>query len=286
MGIEMTRTKISNEKAQWLEKEFFGDDLREQAVLSSLGSLLPGHDRFIDLGANIGQYSYFANKFLQNAEIICVEANPALLDLLNDTIRRASAETSHKNSFSVINNVVSDTKEEMAFYIDATTTASSIFCERHGAEASGGSGPICVSSITLDELYRPGQRTFIKMDIEGAEWRALLSSKRFLASSNTTFLVEVHPWGDPERRRYPLHLGAMMFLNGYKMTKIVPHYFFGSHYLFTKSTRFPSLRSYAYYFPVLFVEFVVYRFFRDSAENITGFLRALFKRSKIQPAKC
>jgi FkbM family methyltransferase len=282
----MTSTTISNAKAHSLQDEFFGSDLREQAVLSRLGSLLPGNDRFIDLGANIGQYSYFANKFLQDAEIICVEANPALLNLLEDTIQRAGSETPHKNSFRIINNVVSDVKEKLAFYIDNTTTTSSIFNERHRLEPSSGSGVVHVSSMTLDELYTPGQRTFIKMDIEGAEWRALLSAKRFLASRNTTFLIEVHPWGDPERKRYPLHIGAMMLLNGYKMTKVVPHYFFGSHYVFTKSTRFSGLRAYIYYFPVLFVEFVVYRFCRNKAENITEVFRSLFKRSQIRSARC
>jgi hypothetical protein len=49
------------------------------------------------------------------------------------------------------------------------------------------------------------------MDIEGAEYRALLGSKRFWASLETTFLIEVHPWGDPERKRYPLHLCAKMW---------------------------------------------------------------------------
>ena len=77
----MTSTTISSEKAHSLQEEFFGNDLREQAVLSELGSLLPGHNRFIDVGANVGQYSYFANKFLWNAEIICVETNSDLLNL-------------------------------------------------------------------------------------------------------------------------------------------------------------------------------------------------------------
>jgi FkbM family methyltransferase len=280
----MTRATISAEEAQSLRDEFFGDNLREQEVLNILGSLLPNYDRFIDLGSNIGQYAYFANKVLRNAEIICVEANPALLDLLEDTIRRAGTESSNNNSFKVINSAISDTGEEVAFYLDAATTTSSMFCGRHRPEASSETGVIQVNGITLDELYTPDQRTLIKMDIEGAEWRALLSAKRFLASPDTTFLIEVHPWGDPERRRYPLHLAAMMFRSGYTMRKVVPHYFFGSHYIFAKTTRLLGLRAYVHYFPVLFAEYLVYRFFPNKAENITEFLRTLFKRTQAQPA--
>ena len=90
----MTNTTISSEKTDLLQEEFFGGDLREQAVLEKLGSLLRGYNRFIDIGANVGQYAYFANKFLWNAEIICVEANSDLFASLKDTIRRANSENS------------------------------------------------------------------------------------------------------------------------------------------------------------------------------------------------
>ena len=274
--------KIASEKAHSLQVEFFGNDLREQAVLSKLGSLLTGHSCFIDLGANVGQYSYFANTILRDAEIISVEANPNLIDLLEETMRRANAENPNNNVFKILNNIVSDSAQPMDFYIDPTATTSSIF----RGDQSKALGATRINSITLDELYRPGRRTFIKMDIEGAEYRALLCARRLLASSNATFLIEVHPWGDPERRRYPLHLGALMFLNGYKMTKIVPHYFFGSHYIFTKSTRLLSLLSFIYFFPVLFVEFIIYRFFSNNAESVTEFLRTHFKRRKTQSSRC
>jgi FkbM family methyltransferase len=275
----MVDMAISDEKARSLQEEFFGNNVREQAVLNCLRSLLPGYNRFIDVGANIGQYSYFANKWLSNAEIICVEANPALLNLLTATINLSKAEDDNNNSFRTINNVVSDCKEELTFYIDETTTTTSSIFPNNKTLKFSDRPAIHVSSITLDEFYNATKRTLIKMDIEGAEYRALRASKLFLASADTTFLIEVHPWGDPERRRYPLHLAAIMFLNRYAMRKVVPHYFFGSHYVFTKSTLCRRSASFIYYLPVLFIEFIVYRFFQKDAEKITGVLRALFKRA-------
>ena len=118
---------VANEIASSLLEEFFGHDLREQSVLDNLAMLLPGHSRFIDVGANIGQYTYFANKYLCNAEIISIEANPNLIDLLRDTITRAETEEPHHNVFRVINNIVSDCEEIVPFYLDQNTTASSIF---------------------------------------------------------------------------------------------------------------------------------------------------------------
>jgi FkbM family methyltransferase len=238
---------------------------------------MPGHQRFIDAGANIGQYSFLANECMTKADIISIEANPNLIELIKGTIRRANEESAHGNLFKVINCAISDSKGILKFYIDTVTlTTSSIF----GSEASSSEGKsVEVECIPLDDLFVPGVKTFIKMDIEGAEYRALLGSKRLLASTDATFLIEVHPWGDRELKRYPLHLCAKMLANSYRMRKVVPHYFFGSHFLFSKSSSMQALGSFVYYLPVLLVEYGVYRFFPNDPERIVGVLRSLFKRS-------
>ena len=181
-GTTVESTTISRAKARSLYEEFFGDNLREQAVLNRFRTVLPGHHRFFDVGCNIGQYAYFANKCLWNSEIICIEANSALLDLLKDTINRAALEDAHHNSFRIMNNVVSDTTQVLTFYIDENTTTSSIFFYETNSSGHGTPIPNSVNIMILDVLYVPGSRTLIKMDIEGAEYRALLSSRHFLDS--------------------------------------------------------------------------------------------------------
>jgi FkbM family methyltransferase len=271
---------LAKETYASLREEFFGHDLREQSVLDSFTRLLPGHGRFIDVGANVGQYTYFANKHLSNAEIISIEANPNLIDPLRDTIAKAEAEDAHHNRFRVVNNIVSDREETVPFYVDPHPTTSSIFSKADSSRDASSRSALLVRSVKLDDFYDESLKTFVKMDIEGAEYRALAGSKRFLDSRLTTFLVEVHPWGDVELRRYPIHVATLMFLHGYRMKKVVPHYFFGSHYVFSKSGLLPRLVSYIYYTPVLIAEFVVYRYFPRSSEGITEVLRRLFKRSR------
>jgi len=271
---------IANEITSSLKEEFFGLDLREQSVLDTLSVVLPGHRRFIDVGANIGQYTYFANKYLYDAEIISIEANSNLIDLLRDTIAKAETEGPHRNVFHIANNIVSDSDETLPFYLDASTTTSSIFSKSNSLQDPAPGSVLYMRSIKLDDLYSETLKTFIKIDIEGAEYRALASSRRFLKSQTTTFLIEVHPWGDPEHKRYPIHVATLMCRYGYKMRKVVPHYFFGSHYLFSKSRLLSRLAYYIYYLPVLLAEFVVYRYFAQHAEAITGVLRNLFKRSE------
>ena len=96
----------------------------------------------------------------------------------------------------------------MPFYVDATTTASSIFSATGSSRDPSHGSTLSVRSIKLDDLYDGARKTFVKMDIEGAEYRALASSRSFLTSQTTTFLVEVHPWGNSERRRYPIHVAT------------------------------------------------------------------------------
>ena len=74
----MADTSLSEENTHSSPEECFGNDVHEQALLSSLRSLRPGHSRFTDVGANIGQYSHFADKFLWNTEMICIESNSTL----------------------------------------------------------------------------------------------------------------------------------------------------------------------------------------------------------------
>jgi hypothetical protein len=62
------------------------------------------------------------------------------------------------------------------------------------------------------------------------------------------------------------------------MRKLVPHYFFGSHFLFSKSSSIQAFASFVYYLPVLLAEYSVYRFFPHDPEKTVGVLRSLFKR--------
>ena len=99
---------------------------------------------------------------------------------------------------------------------------------------------------------------------------------------NTTFLIEVHPWGDASLKKFPLQLATLMLQNGYKMQKSVPHYFFGSHYLFIRGNIWSRLSSFIYYLPVLFAEYVIYRYAPRSSVEIVDVLRKLFKHLRAR----
>lgn len=267
---------ITLEKASSLRREFLGHNSREQPILDALAALLPGHDKFIDLGANIGQYARHANRHLFGGEILAVEANPGLIGLLRETMAAAESENPRHNGCRIVNRIVSDRDETMPFYVDPNTTMSSVM-PRPGAV-------IHVQSMRLDDLLDPELKTFVKMDIEGAEYRVLAGAPKFLTSRNATFLVEVHPWGDPVRRKYPLHVAGLMLARGYGMWKVEPRYFLGSHFVFARASLLRRLAAYLYYLPVLLVAFVVYRWFPKQCEQVTDVLRRWIRRGTAPQA--
>lgn len=78
----MTDSLYSEAQIAKLILEFTDPKAREAIELSSLPGLLNGTQYFIDVGANVGQYTYHAAKHLQNAHILAIEANPYLIPIL------------------------------------------------------------------------------------------------------------------------------------------------------------------------------------------------------------
>lgn len=248
---------------------------REQPVLNTLKQELAGCGLFIDVGANIGDYTYLANAYLNNAKVICIEPNVDLNPVIEETIRAARSENENNNSFQIINKVISEQAGKIDFYI-ADNPALSNMNNRTNREIKRE-----IESIPLDSLFEPSRNTFIKMDIEGAEYQALKSGSKFLRSSNTKFLVELHAWGDKKLRKYPLQVATLLFLNGYRVRKIDPSYVFGSHYVFEKGSFFTRLASYLYYFPLFLAQYILYRFFEKQAPGVVNYLRR-FKKTYNQ----
>jgi len=248
---------------------------REQPVLNTLKEELTGCNLFIDVGANIGDYTYLANAYLNNAKVVCIEPNVDLNPVIEETIKAAKAENDNNNTFQIINKVISGHTGKIDFYI-ADNPALSNMNNRTSRETKRE-----IESIPLNSLFEAGLNTLIKMDIEGAEYQALCSGSKFLQSSNTKFLMELHAWGDKQLRKYPLQVATLFFLNGYRIRKIDPSYIFGSHYVFEKGSFLTRLASYLYYFPLFLAQYVLYRFFEKQAPGVVNYLRR-FKKSHDQ----
>lgn len=177
-----------------LYKTYFGENQIEKDEIKNLPNLLVDCDVFIDVGASLGMYTYYANKILKNSLIIAIEADPDRYAELKQNCLQWEKESSNK--IKALNKIVGDSKTTMTFH-------------KTGSNISGGLFPIpdradnyeqvTVPQVMLDEFYYPDKKTVIKVDVEGAEYRVLQGASLHFKNKHTNFLIEIHWWGDPER---------------------------------------------------------------------------------------
>lgn len=162
-----------------LTEEFCGSEIREAKEIAFLPRLLDGCEFFLDVGANIGQYAIAANQCLRNAHMLAIEANPRFEPTIVDLVSRSMADHPRGNSLEVVIAAILDEARSVSFFVTPAATTSSVF-------EMPGSVEIAVAARRLDDFFRPARKTVMKMDIEGAEYRALLGARGDLLVWSTT----------------------------------------------------------------------------------------------------
>lgn len=150
-------------------------------------------DVFVDVGANIGYYAAIARQ--AGKHVVCVEPLESNLDSMYATFA--------ENNWSDIEIFPMGAGESpsIAFLYGASSTGASLL--QHWAGASRifrRTIPITTLDILLAERF-DGRRLFIKIDVEGLEYRVLLGAKKvFDMEPKPRWLVEIslceyHPEG-------------------------------------------------------------------------------------------
>jgi FkbM family methyltransferase len=245
-----------------LVSEFTDPQAREATELASLAKILIGTSHFIDVGANVGQYIFHAAKHLHNARLVAIEANPLLIPALTTTVENLRRDESSGNEYEITPAAVSDLAGTLEFYVSKYPTLSSVF-------PNGGAVRVTVPTVNLDDFYRPSARTVVKIDVEGAEYRAIRSGSRFLRSEHTSFFVELHSWGDQTIGKYPLQVCWLFLQHGYALRKI------GTHYLFYKGPWFTRTSSFVGECPALGLKYLVCRYWGNLAPLLNRLRRKM-----------
>jgi FkbM family methyltransferase len=166
---------LSKEKAYWLGhyerpfQRFLRDNVRDSDV-------------FFDIGAHVGFFSVCCASL--GARVVSVEPDGA-----NAARLRRNAEL---NGFDIA--VV-----EAAVWDETGTVELVAYASTKEAHAVPGEG---VASVTIDELARRfGPPAIIKLDVEGAEDRALAGARHVLSESRPIIVCELH--GTNQRERVP-----------------------------------------------------------------------------------
>jgi FkbM family methyltransferase len=194
------------ESFKYLYKTYFGETQIEKDEIKRLPDLLSDCDVFIDVGASLGMYTYFANKLMQNCVIYSIEADPDRFAELEKNC--AEWQEQARNRLVPVFAAAGDTDGSVSFYKTGSHISGSVFAIPERADRFE---QVQVPQIMLDDFFEKGKKFFIKIDVEGAEYRVLSGAKHLLESGQADLAVGIHSWGDRDHGKTPMSvLGYML----------------------------------------------------------------------------
>ncbi len=125
----------------------------------------------IDIGANVGFFTFYSLMKLKNAKIISIEADPKNYKVLKNNI----LSNNLKDRVQLLNKAVCSEKGKVKFYSSLNSAGWSSIYRKRGAEKSE---LIHVDAITITDILSTLQNKTVdimKIDIEGAEYDVLLN---------------------------------------------------------------------------------------------------------------
>ena len=192
---------------------YFGENMEERSEIEGL----PPHLH--------GQYTFHADRIIRGGRLIAVEADPLWFSRLEANIREWSSKSTNK--LEAVHAAVSDRTGPISFFTNGVISGAGFASKGTEFDMPGLKWrQITVNAVTLDDLLRDVDPDFVKIDIEGFEYRALAGATRILAGKRCRFLIEVHPWGDPTLSKKPEDLFTLMYLSGYDFQRYHRHWIF------------------------------------------------------------
>jgi FkbM family methyltransferase len=212
-----------------LESHYFGPQMQERAEIEALPRLLSGVRTFVDLGAALGQYTFYANRAMRGGVIYAIEADPLRAARLEELCTEWKGDTGG-NDIVVLNEAISDTVGKSSFFVPDGDRSGGLF-PVDGLPGTGAGSfewrEITVEATTLDTIFATiPPPDLVKIDIEGGEYRALRGAEGLLGEGRTRFMVEVHPWGDPTIGKNPSDVFDLMADFHYDFRRLHHHWLF------------------------------------------------------------
>ncbi len=187
--------------------------LIDPPLLAMVGRFVSAGMKVWDIGANVGLFTFSAAHAAGSGGlVVAVEADIDNVRLLQRSVRHM--RRSENASVEVLPVAINRPGERFAKFQIARRSRSSNALAGFGLSQSGGFVEVrSVPCVTLDQLLENfGTPGLIKMDVEGAEYQALLGAERVLREARPVFLMEVG--GDSEHGQ---PMADLLRSNSYKL---------------------------------------------------------------------
>ena len=170
----------------WIQQNIYFLGTYEAAELKLLNQHLSENSTFIDIGANFGLYTLSAaEKISDTGKIICFEPFPENFQALTKNITR--------NKLSMItaeNMAIGDQRGMLKLYYQPSENNLGMVSATHLENSKVHE----VEVLSLDDYLENrdvDKIDFIKIDVEGFEYRVLFGMKKTLATYSPKILIEI-----------------------------------------------------------------------------------------------
>ena len=158
--------------------------LYERTEVMCVQRYLPTNVDVVELGASLGVVSaHVARRLDAGAKLVCVEANPALIELIERNVRLNSAQ----RPLVTMNAAVSHSGPEVLFRVEDNNLGSAL-------ATKCGEKVVRVPAVTLRQIADRNTlaRFTLVSDIEGAEYDLLLKEGGLIRERCDTLIIELH----------------------------------------------------------------------------------------------
>ncbi|MBD1847247.1 FkbM family methyltransferase [Cyanobacteria bacterium FACHB-63] len=173
---------------EFIERQIYFMGTYEPIESYVFSQLLAPEMVVVDIGANIGQYTLLAATAIgEQGSVHSFEPVPKLFERMKSNVRRNQLSNVRLNSVGIW-------QETTAMQLGLLSDSEN-HCELYSVGFSSGINQVTATAIALDDYVREQnlhQIDLIKMDIEGAEYSALLGMKNTLLSFYPTLLLEIN----------------------------------------------------------------------------------------------
>jgi len=179
----------------------------ELELQDALARLLTPEATFYDIGANAGFFALLAAaRFAPKGKCIAVEPDPVNCHAMKD-----QAELNHLTNWTIVQQAVAEAPGKASF----ARCAESL--DRGALAAPGQSSPdtFDVEITTIDAMTEKfGAPTLIKLDVEGAEARAIRGAQHTIEAHKPTWVIELHS------DQLAVDVGELLGKHGYLFTQL------------------------------------------------------------------
>jgi FkbM family methyltransferase len=143
---------------------------------------------FVDIGANTGIFSLIACATNPGIRVIAFEPVPKIYERLVTNV----AINAFQDRCQVVQKVVSDVAGTARLLVPEGEIPTEATLELQSKSVGGRVTHIDIVSTTLDVVCPQAAVDFIKIDVEGAEYKVLQGARQLLARCRPTILLEHH----------------------------------------------------------------------------------------------